>query len=114
HEEPTIIAEPSQRSRTRPIVGCGTRRLYRRCEDEQSSDHGLEHVVTPSPTGSVQPPTGGGLRAIPTITAERSPPGTFSTRGSSRTRILKTQVRIANGIRAVVGLDLTFPIRGVA
>src|SRR5262249_46691046 len=61
HEEPTIIAEPSQRDRTRPIVGCGIRRLYRRCEDQQSGDHGLEHVITPSPTFSVQPPTVGCL-----------------------------------------------------
>src|SRR5262249_15304171 len=58
---PTIIAEPNQRDRIRPIVGCRIRRLYRRCEEQQSSDHGLEHVITPSPTFSVQPPTVGCL-----------------------------------------------------
>src|SRR5262249_49501509 len=86
HEEPTIIGEPSKRHRARPVVGYGIRRLYRRCEGQQSSDHGLGHVVTPSPTGSVQPPIIGGLHAVSTISAGRPPPETFSTRPSCRAR----------------------------
>jgi hypothetical protein len=50
------------------------------------------------------------------LNATRLPRRTGSTSAElgSRTRSLATRVRFPNGIRALVGLDLTFSVRGVA